>query len=132
MQKRTAEIIMVCKGNHNFGDFPTLKHAVVAYMSDRCACPVDRYTDHMINSIIWEAALDYIDSFKEHLPSSFLREIHRVMDLHNNPLATRINRVDMYEATCIAFQLAQVKNNTGYINGFTEENTKFVYKKGNF
>lgn len=129
MQKRTAEIIMVCKGQHDFGKFPTLKQAVIAYMSDRCAYPADRYTDHMINGIIWEAALDYIDSFKEHLPSSFLREIHHVMDLHNNPLSHFINRVDMYEATCIAFQLAQVKNDAGYINGFTEENTQFVHKR---
>lgn len=128
MEKRTAEIIMVCKGQHDFGKFSSLKQAVAAYMSDRCLCPLDTYTDNVINGIIWDAALDYIDSFKEHLASSFLREIHHIMDMHNNPIS-RLNRIDMYEATCITFQLAQIRNKDGFINGFTEENTKFVCKK---
>lgn len=129
MHTRTSEIIMVCKGQHDFGDFPTLKQAVIAYMSDRCLCPEEAYTDSKINEIIWTAALDYIDSFKEYFPSSFLRECQRVMDLHNNPLVQNINRVDMYEAICGAFSLAQVRNDAGYINGFTEENTQFVRRE---
>lgn len=127
MDKTTAEIIMVCKGKHDLGEFDALKQSIAHYMADRCAYPVELYTEAMINQIIWDAALDYIDSFQEYRASSFLREIHRIMELHNNPISP-LNRIDMYEAACIAFQLAQIRNKNGYINGFTEENTGFVYK----
>lgn len=128
MEKRTAEIIMVCKGQHDFGEFDTLKQAVAAYMSNRCLTPVERYTDAMLNEIIWTAALDYIDGMKDYPPSSFLHDVKRAFDLHNNPISHSISRIDMYEAMCIAFQLADVWHNGAYINGFTEENTSFVYK----
>lgn len=129
MEKRTAEIIMVCKGQHDFGESPTLKQAVIAYMSDRCICPEEAYTDERINEIIWTAALDYLDSMKDTPPSVFLREAKRAMDLHNNPLVKNINRIDVYEAMCIAFMLAQVMEDDRYIDGFTEENTQRVHRE---
>lgn len=131
MNKRTAEIIMVCKGQHDFGDFPVLKQAIAAYMSDRCVCPVERYTDEMLNNIIWTAAMDYVDSMKEYPPSQFFCDVKRAMGLHNNPFSSGINRIDMYEAMCIAFMLTDVqKKDRGYINGFNEENTRFVKRSG--
>lgn len=126
MDKRTAEIIMVCKGQHDFGKFDTLKQAVAAYMSDRCWYPVELYTDEMINDIIWSAAMNLLDHMKK--PSMLLWKVQQVMRLHNNPLVKNINRVDIYEALCGAFQLVSVRDENGYINGFTEENTRFVYK----
>lgn len=131
MDKRTAEIIMVCKGQHDFGEFDTFKQAVAAYMSDRCGTPVSQYTDHLLNDIIWSAAMDYMDGMKDYPPSSFLWSVHRAMELHNNPFS-RINRIDMYEAICIAFQLADVMHNGEYVNGFTEDNTVFVCKESAF
>lgn len=128
MEKRTAEIIMVCKGNHDLGDFPNVKQAIAAYMSDRCWCPIETYTDQEINGIIWTAALDYIDSMTQK-PSVFFRRAQEVMDIHNNPLVRNINRVDIYEAMCGAFQLSQVRNDAGYINGFTDENTQLVKRE---
>lgn len=128
MKKRTAEIIMVCKGQHDFGEFDTFKQAVAAYMSDRCLTPVERYTDAMLNEIIWTTALDYIDGMRDYPPSSFFYDAKRAFDLHNNPFSHSIRRIDMYEAVCVAFQSADVRHNGEYINGFTEENTGFVYK----
>lgn len=127
MQQRTAEIIMVCKGQHDFGRFATFKDAIAAYMSDRCACPITAYTDDIINDIILAAAMDLVDQMKK--PSVLLWQAQQVMRRHNNPLVQNINRVDIFEALCGAFQLMQVRDDTGYINGFTEENTQFVHKE---
>ena len=129
MEKRTAEIIMVCKGQHDFGEFSTLKQAVIAYMSDRCIYPAELYTDEQINGIIWTAALDYIDGMKDTRPSVFLREAQRAIEIHNNPLVKSINRIDTYEAICIAFMLCQVRDDKGYIDGFSEENTQRVCRE---
>lgn len=129
MENRTAEIIMVCKGQHDLGELPTLKQSVIAYMSDRCICPVEAYTDDRINEIIWTAALDYTDGMKDTPPSVFWREVKRAMDIHNNPLVRNINRIDAHEAMCIAFMLAQVMEDDRYIDGFTEENTRHVFRE---
>ena len=128
MEKRTAEIIMICKGNHDYGEDLSYKQAISAFLSDHCLCPIDYYTEAMINNIILQAAFDYVDSFKEHRPSSFLRYVKETYDLHHNPLVENIKRIDIYEAICIAFEMAQVKDENGYINGFTEENTQRVRK----
>lgn len=131
MDKRTAEIIMICKGNHDFGDFLNHKQAIAAYLSDRCLIPIEYYEDgRFVNEAIWNAALDYLDSIKDCRPSSFLRSVMNSYDLHNNSLMDKKYNVDMYEAVCGAFSVAQVRKASGeYINGFTEENTQYVYKK---
>ena len=129
MLQQTAEIIMICKGRHDYGDNLTHKQAIAAYLSDQCFCSIEYISDNDINDVIWQAAIDYINGFKEHLPGSFLQYAKEVYDRHNNPLNKNFNRIDIYEAICSAFQMAQVKSDGGkYINGFTEENTRFVYK----
>lgn len=129
MEKRTAEIIMVCKGHHDFGKELTHKQAIAAYIADSCCCPVEFYTDDILNDIIYQAALDYIDGLK--IPSSFIRDIQNALNLHNNPLLHNINRIDYFEAVCIAFQLAQVRdsNKNAFVNGFSEELIQRVEKR---
>jgi len=73
MEKRTANIIMVCKGHHNFGDDLTLKQAVAHYMSKTCACPVEHYTDRALRAIVWEAFMDFMDTCTS--PRGFLYHI---------------------------------------------------------
>ncbi len=95
-------------------------------MSDRCGCPIEIYTDELINDIIWTVASDLLNHMKR--PGSFLWKTKQVMDLHNNPFVKNINRVDIYEAMCGAFQLVEVRDDSGFINGFTKENIGFVRK----
>ena len=124
MKKRTAEIIMVCKGQHDFGKFSTLKQAVIAYMSDRCICPVEAYTDENLRDIIYEAFMDYLSSCNN-LRAFFyhLKEARYWCDWRPR------EGVDDITAVLIAFQLCCVRDDTGYINGFTEENTQRVLRK---
>ena len=130
MEKRTAEIIMICKGNHNYGEELSFKEAIIAYMSDRCCCPIEHYNDTIINKIIWTAAMDYLDNIVSHKPSAFLYSVKEIYDRHNNPFIRKINNIGMYEAICIAFQLVQITEDGEYIDGFTAENTKQVIKGG--
>lgn len=130
MEKRTAEIIMICKGHHEYGKDLNYKQAIAAFLSDQCLCPIEYYTDDVINQIIWNAAIDYINSFKVHRPGSFLQYAKEVFDRHNDPMMNNVlNKIDMYEAICIAFHMAQVRDDNGFINGFTKENTQFVRKQ---
>ena len=129
MEKRTAEIIMICKGQHDYGKDLGYKEAITAYLSDHCGCPIEYYADGtIVNRVILDAALDYIDSINVHRPSSFLRGAMDSYNLHNNPLIDKKLNTDWYEAVCGAFSIAQVKKDGEYINGFTEENTQFVHK----
>lgn len=128
MEKRTAEIIMICKGKHDYGEHLSHKQAIAAYLSDHCACPMEYYADGtIVNSVIWNAALDYIDSI--HRPSHFLRCVMDSYNLHNNALVDKKLNIDWYEAVCGAFSIAEVAEDGEYINGFTEENTQFVNKR---
>ena len=127
MDKRTSEIIMICKGNHDYGENLNHKEAIAAYMSDVCLVPLDFYSkDYNINRVIYSAALDFIDNADR--PSHFIKLIQEFLDVHNNP-AFDNRRIDYYEAICIAFQIMEVMDDGEYVNGFTEENTGFVYKK---
>ena len=127
MELRTAEIIMICKGNHLLGDNLSFKEAIAAYMADRCDCPIEDYNNKIINKTIWNAALDYIDNIKDSNPSAFLRDIEEIYSKHNE--SSILKNVDWYEAICIAFRLVKIKNNERYINGFNQSNTAYVKKR---
>ena len=118
MEKRTAEIIMVLKGNHNLGEHDTLKQYLIAYMSNRCYCSKDVYTDELLYSVVKEAIKDTMS----HLSSpgqirAFLYSYFEARMSH-----------DELDSWLVALQLMQVRENGEYINGFTEENTKLVRK----
>ena len=123
MEKRTEEIIAVCKGRHNFGDGMTFAQSVAAYMSDRCACPIDVYTENVLLGILFEAVYDYIDGADK--PSFFLRQIEDSYRLH------KLHGGGMIEAICGAFSVTQVRDGEVYQNGFTEKSVFFVEKRNN-
>lgn len=109
MTQRTCNIIRACKGTL----YPEIENRidrVKAYMSEECDCPIEHYTDNIIESIIINAVYDYIDTCDR--PSTFLRLINDCIERDLN----------MVEKICIAFTLVQVKRSDGeYINGFKEE-----------
>lgn len=116
MDKRTANIILACKGHHNFGDDLTLKQAVAHYMSKTCACPVEHYTDRVLRGIVWEAFMDFMNTCDN--PREFLYDIKEAR--YWCDWSPRED-VDDITAILIAFQLCQVRDDNGYVNGFTEE-----------
>lgn len=116
MEKRTANIIQVCKGHHNFGDNLTLKQAVAHYMSKICDCPIEVYTDKILRGIVYEAFMDYMASCTH--PREILYNIKEA--LYWCDWTPREN-VDDITAVLIGFQLCQVKDEKGYVNGFSEE-----------
>ena len=124
MTDRTAEIIMICKKKHEFGDELNDKQAIAAYLSDQCLCDIKSYQQE-VNDVIWAAALDYMDTIDR--PSSFLRVAKDVYDRHNNPIF-KSEEIDWYTAICVAFSLVRVKENGKWINGFTEKNTRCICK----
>lgn len=121
MEKRTAEIIMVCKGQHDFGKFPSLKQAVTAYMSDRCGCPAETYNDGTLRLIIYDAFMDYISSCSD--IRCFLYDIKNALYWCDGRPR---EGVDDITGVLIGFQLCDVMDSAGYVNGFTEENTQRV------
>ena len=116
MEKRTANIILVCKGHHNFGDELTLKQAVAHYMSKTCVCPLEVYTDKLLRSIVYEAFMDYMSS------CTYPREIlyHIKEALYWCDWSPKED-VDDITAILTGFQLCQVRDENGFVNGFSEE-----------
>ena len=131
MEKRTAEIIMTLKSNHEFGAFDTYKELLAAYMSDRCDCPISYYSDEHLFGIVKEAVKDYMSGCTG--PGQirvFLYDYFEAHKWHESEL----------EQWLVALSMVQVRESNGdgtyrYINGFNDENTAFVkkseYEKGN-
>ena len=126
MEKRTAEIIMICKGRHKFGDDLCAKAAIKAYICDRCAIAPEHSQIRDVNDIIWTAALDYMNSASK--PSFFISSAKEIYDrAHSSALGKNTDPIDIYEAICRAFRLVRVKADDGqFINGFCEEYTQEV------
>lgn len=131
MEKRTAEIIMICKGRHDFGEELSSKDAIGAYLAFYCALPLELVTEDLVNRAIWDAAIDYIDNIKDTPPGAFLQTIKEAYDMHQSAWLSDMKPIDWYEAVCVAFNLVSVKHGNRFINGFTEENTQFVSKNYN-
>lgn len=111
MEQRTCNIIMCCKGHCNLdGADNTLMGDIAAYMSHECGCPKEDYTGRLMESILREAMFDYIASADK--PGFELRQLFQQYAVRDPSLLERI---------CIMFQLTQVCDSNGYVNGFTEE-----------
>lgn len=115
MTQRTCNIIMACKSCSDEST-DTQLDKVKQYMSKECDCPIEHYTQGIMDDIMFEAMCDYIDTCDR--PSFFLRELKNVKKWVDKSIA---------EIIAIAFDLIQIKEideNIGeikYINGFTEE-----------
>lgn len=109
MTKRTCNIIKACKNWQGYDEVTQLDR-VKKYMSDECCVPVENYTDNIMDSIMFEAMCDYIDTCDK--PSAFLHEMNNLVYREKYSRAEQI---------AVAFELVQVCENFQYINGFREE-----------
>lgn len=117
MNKRTCNIIMASKGSlpmflNSVNDEHTQIERVKKYMSEECDCPIDHYTDEIMDDILFEAMCDYIDTCDR--PSFFLRQIKEVKRLLDKDRS-------LAEKIAIAFDLVEVRDKNKYVNGFTKE-----------
>lgn len=140
LDSRTAEIIMVLKGQHNLEDgIPediekpgVYLYQVALYMSDRCWCPfIDYVKDKSILlRVIQEAVLDYLACCDN--PRAFMWTYFDTKRLFGSDDIRPAIYNDL-QCWCAALQSVQVRENgTTYVNGFTAENTAKVLRKDNF
>lgn len=108
MTHRTCNIIMCCKGNYSFYA-KDMKDAIKKYMAKECNCDISVYTDGVLHGIIMTALKDYIDGVKK--PSYVLWSIEedgKWCDTLDDKIMSM-------------FQHVQVRDDSGCVNGFTEE-----------
>lgn len=111
MEQRTCNIIMCCKGHCNLdGADGTPKGDVAAYMSHECACPKEDYKGDLLEYILREALFDYFSTVDK--PGFELRQLFQQYALCNPSLTERMITM---------FQLTQVRDDNGYVNGFTDK-----------
>lgn len=124
MEKRTSEIIMTLKGNHEFGERDTYKQLLAAYMSDRCDYPEDQYTDEMLFGIVKETVKDYLSGCSgPGYIRAFLDNYFEAHKWHEDELSQWLSALAQVQV--------REKNGDGtyrYINGFDDENTSNVCK----
>ena len=130
MRQRTAEIIAICKGRHEFGENLSPTEAIATYMSDDTGCPTELYDDVILESIVADALFDFIDGMT--MPSSFLRDIRDIYCRHNTFAEMKgLEKISYTDAVCFAFSTVSVKRDGKFINGFTKENTRLTIKLRN-
>lgn len=116
MDKRTAEIIMVIKGNHNY-PVDNRYEAVKYYMADKCECPLEAYTDYEMFRIIGEAARDYNSTANDpHVFMYCFLDYIRLLYAEKHEIVKAVSWGLMS-----ALSLTQVRNKGKYVNGFSEE-----------
>lgn len=111
MGQRTCNIIMCCKGHCKLaGENAPPLEAIAAYMSAECACPKEDYTGKLMEMILREALFDYMAGADK--PGYELRQLLQQYATRDPNLSERIYTL---------FQLAQVRDDNRYVNGFTDK-----------
>lgn len=121
LSRRSSEIIMILKGQHNlFEDMPEIESPtkyitdLAAFLSDDCQFPFKTYADYpvLVDDLIQNVVKEYFTVCMN--PSSFIATYFDEKQLHK----------DVYNDTqcwCSALALQQVQNDSGeYINGFSK------------
>ena len=133
MDNRTAEVIMVLKGNHNLAenlpeDTPEMGayiHDLALYLSDDCMCPFHHYAKNpgLLTSVIQNAVTDYIKACEN--PSFCVWEYFN----------TKRQWGDRYtddQCWCVALMMANVRDNGRFVNGFNERNIQNYKRQRKF
>jgi hypothetical protein len=133
MDSRTAELIMVLKGNHNLNDglpedTPTIGAYltdVALYLSDDCLCPFSTYVKQpgLMSDVIHNVVTDYLKACEN--PSFFVWE-------YFNAKRSWGDRYNDDQCWCVALMNCGVRDNGAYINGFSDTNTKRYERKRKF
>ena len=123
MQQRTSNIIMIIKGQHNYGNIEP-KDAIKKYMAETCGCEEADYTDYNLMQILSVVVQDYIKGCEN--PQRFLFDyFDALMNYYKG---------DSIKAWISALQLAQVcelvDTTTSYykkyVNGFNSDNVVVI------
>jgi len=112
MEDRTIKFIRAIKGGIEFR--PTIEETAVAFMSDYSGVPESRYTNDLLFKIVKDFFLDFLKTADN---PSF--EMWRFFDVKYKAFETR----DDTYAMLVTMQLAQVRNDDGYVNGFRDLET---------
>lgn len=111
MTQRTCNIIMCCKGHCKLsGADDTPMGDIAAYMSHECACPKENYKGKLMERILREALFDYFATADN--PTFELRQLLEQYASYDPSLSERMITV---------FQLSKVRDDQGYVNGFTQK-----------
>lgn len=111
MTQRTCNIIMCCKGNDRYSYKCDPIYSIKKYLSHECDCPTSAYTPGILENILFDALIDFINGVKN--PGFVLwslREDGKFKDSLSEKIVTM-------------FSLVQVREGDDFhcINGFTEE-----------
>ncbi|MBQ8806444.1 MAG: hypothetical protein IJZ68_08325 [Bacteroidaceae bacterium] len=133
MDNRTAELIMVLKGNHNLAEnlpegtpeMGAYIHDVALYLSDDCMCPFNHYAKNpgLLTSVVQNAVTDYIKACEN--PSFFVWE-------YFNAKRQWSDRYTDDQCWCVALMMANVRDNGHYVNGFNDRNTQRYKRQRKF
>lgn len=133
MDKRTAEIIMVLKGNHNLEDntpkdypcLPSYLNELALYLSDDCMCPFQYYVHHVdcLERVVHEAVVDYMKACDT--PAFLVWEYfdikNRMTDIFNDT-----------QCWCAALANTIVRDNHQYVNGWSDYHTQSYQRQRPF
>lgn len=133
MDNRTAEVIMVLKGNHNLADnlpedtpqMGAYLQDLALYLSDDCMCPFHIYAKNpgLMTSVIQNAVTDYIKACEN--PSFFVWEYFDAKRQWGD-------RYTDDQCWCVALTMTAVRDNAHYVNGFCDQNTKAYQRQREF
>lgn len=125
MDARTAEVIMILKGNHNLEDgipddtpnLGTYLQDIALYLSDDCACPFSHYANNpgCLTSVIQNVVTDYMKACYN--PSFLVWEYFQTKRQWGD-------RYDDNQCWCVALMSTAVRDNGKFINGWNEHNTQ--------
>ena len=102
---------------HELKHYSTLTDAAIAFMSNYSQCDPKVYTQPVINLIVFDLFMDFIDHVDK--PSMSLRQLQESRKIHEEYLHEDFSET---EAMLIAMMMIDVRNDKGeYINGFKAE-----------
>ena len=137
LSELTSKIIMICKHQSIYTDGETHLDNIKQFMSDRSGMELKYFSDDIMDSIITEAVLNYIECCDN--PRFFMWQFFDSKKRESNYKyflsVTQKENFEMpsdFELFCRIFSGLQVREPVeggyNYINGFTHENTQFVNK----
>ena len=116
MEDRTVNIILITK---RFGGVENIKQHIAKYMSEECDCPIETYTESLLNGIVRVAFFDYLINASHSRAISCMREF---LDTH---MDKDIDRMIM--ALCMVQVAETVNYSYQYIDGWHDTTfTKMV------
>lgn len=121
LSRRTQNIILVIKGNHNYDPEISMRDSVAKYMAETCGCDESDYSDAIIMQIVSNCVMDIMENCSKDTCRRLMFDYFDCKSYSKNELDRWLIALDLMQIKeCIKVDIETNNRMYSFLDGFSQ------------